>query len=273
MLPETLMYLERFLDLAVLQSEVPDTVSRPVVIGKALHTFPLDNIHVETEIMYGDDNREVVDVSGVEIETISNLREYWPTADHYSFPAGEIVAEYTRRIDRVHAAYRTSQKLCVSKEESDVLVEELEVLRDERQELIGNVYTPRLLNVSEQSDVRKALIALEVKMSGTTMLDLFPSVVTGSTRDLLWLLILFKELRLVSEPYTPRPVFDNINRLMVSSGFTVFQTIYDLVDFFRGLHFRVEVIMQLLKLHADIFSEIEYVQRVYDARKRRAGDD
>ena len=58
---------------------------------------------------------------------------------------------------------------------------------------------------------------------------------------------------------------------MLSTG--VLQNNRLVVDFFRGLHFRVEVIMQLLKLHADIFSEIEYVQRVYDARKRRAGDD
>ena len=97
---ETFRCLEKFTDIVLLQSQRALDVSsiRPVAIENIFHDFPLDNVDVEVESMYDDDDIWQRNVEGVDITTVESLQDYWPTADEQSFSVKEITEEYDRRI-------------------------------------------------------------------------------------------------------------------------------------------------------------------------------
>ena len=290
MLRETLKCMDKFADIVLLQADAADTRTdtrtdtrsfRPEPIGIEFHKFPLDNVSVEVEILTGNFPAHPGEIDLTVLED-GEIRSYWPSTMNdieMHVPHRAINEEYDRRlaevclrIDEISKLIETLKKYRPMRVEADKLIERARLLRYERSEFLKGCYAPRALLEDEKIKIKKALILLQVVLSdtgtsGTPVEYYIPTAFSGTSVELLWLLILFKHKcpsRLFENMQTNHPTFRSVNSLMFQCQMKEYATWIELRTFSRKPN--IDIIMELLRLNAEVFNEIQYTRHISNGR-------
>ena len=283
MLHETLKRMDKFADIVLLQAGAAVTRTdtralQPIPIEIEFHKFPLSNVDVEIKIVAGKDFPPPPNgnVNNPDLTSLpdNGIRIYWPSilndTDIY-FTHGEIREEYERRWFEVRSELAAVRIKLKASEDDVTLLNEIESLNvretfisEESYELNQDCYAPRALYPNELERIKQALILLEFELDTDILVDYYiPTTFSGTSSELLWLLILFKHkcpFEIYKYMDQSGRSFKRINELMQLSGLRPYNSLDELHWFSNDPH--LEKTMRVLRLNTEAFNNIQHNRHI-----------
>ena len=253
----------------------------PIIHQICLHNYPLSKLIHEYEMYFTDLVQPWTFFTSIDdivafIKESDNfdIKELWP-----DYPNNVIENVYIKLLWEMDQNNREIEKKIsehtpLDYEDEIQMMQQIEDLKNQkvrretrRVELINfrnHYFIQRHLTPDEEQAIKLALIILEAE--NERVIKDIPYYTTGSSIELLWLLILYKETcgKLDSTYYMS---LDNLNSIMVESGLAPFQNIVSYRKAVSDIHEIINTAIAVLKVRADSIMEIE-MSRKMDSHQR-----